>query len=169
MKHKSFKGSECPIARGLDQVGEWWSMLILREAFYGAKKFDEFQKGLEEIAPNTLTRRLKKLVQSGLFERRRYRVRPERFEYVLTRRGRDFYPVLWALIEWGNKHFSPKGDIVQLKSFKTQKKAIPYLADRNTGAEISPDDYHLVAGPAATAAVRNKISLSRQGKIYDQR
>ncbi len=68
---ESFKGLQCPIARGLDRVGEWWSILILRDAFIGVTRFEEFQRNLE-IAPNTLAKRLHTLVESGLLERRRY-------------------------------------------------------------------------------------------------
>ncbi|QBK04642.1 transcriptional regulator [Hylemonella gracilis] len=145
MKHKSFLETQCPIARGLERVGEWWSMLIIREAFYGAKRFDEFQQGLGEIAPNTLTRRLKELVENGIFERRLYSTRPERYEYILTERGRDFLPVLWTMLEWGNKHFCPEGDLVHLKNVKTGKKAKPFLADQVTGQEMLAAEYQFVA------------------------
>ena len=158
MEHKSFKGMICPIALSLDRVGEWWSILVIREAFYGAKKFDEFQKGLTDIAPNTLTRRLKQLVDAGIFDRHRYSDRPARYEYVLTQCGRDFHPVLWSLAIWGNKHFSPKGDIISLENLKTNKKAVPFLADRITGKEMSPRDYKVVAGPAADNELRRKIA-----------
>src|SRR5208283_2554443 len=104
---------ECPIARSLERVGEWWSIMILRDAFLGVTRFDEFEKSLG-IAPNMLTRRLNTLVESGLLERRRYTTRPPRNEYVLTERGRDFRPVLWALIAWGNKHFAPEGPSVMV-------------------------------------------------------
>src|SRR6266849_3350113 len=93
MRRKSFGNLQCPIARSLERVGEWWSILILRDAFLGATRFEQFQKSLD-IAPNMLTRRLKALVDSGLLERRRYSARPPRHEYVLTARGRDFRPVL---------------------------------------------------------------------------
>ena len=89
MQRKSFADMACPIARGLERVGEWWSMLILRDAFAGMTRFDEFQQSLG-IAPNMLTRRLAALVESGLLERRRYSERPPRDEYLLTERGRDF-------------------------------------------------------------------------------
>jgi DNA-binding HxlR family transcriptional regulator len=164
MKHKSFGNIECPIARGFDKVGEWWSILILREAFYGAKKFDEFQKGLNGIPPTTLTRRLKELVDSGLFERRQYSEHPDRYEYVLTACGQDFYPIMWALMDWSNKYFSPEGDIVQLKNTKTKKIAIPYIADKNTGKEMLPGDYKIVPGPGASTAVRDKIAASHWGE-----
>ena len=97
MQRKSFADMTCPIARSLEHVGEWWSMLILRDAFGGTTRFDDFQQSLG-IAPNMLTRRLAALVEAGLLERRRYSERPPRDEYVLTERGRDFKPVLVALV-----------------------------------------------------------------------
>src|ERR1700761_6302603 len=99
MQPRQSPNSECPIARTLESVGEWWSILILRDAMQGLTRFDEFQTSLG-IAPNILTRRLNTLVESGLLERRRYSERPERFEYILTERGEDFRPVLWTLVAW---------------------------------------------------------------------
>lgn len=104
MQHVRFDRMPCPIARGLDRVGEWWSILILRDAFRGRTRFDQFQNSLG-IAPNILSRRLRALVQAGLLEKVRYSERPARSEYVLTEMGRDFRPVLWALLAWGNRHF----------------------------------------------------------------
>ena len=97
MRRKSFGNMQCPIARSLERVGEWWSILILRDAFHGLTRFDQFQKSLG-IAPNMLTRRLNGLVESGLLERRQYEERPPRHEYVLTERGRDFLPVIISLM-----------------------------------------------------------------------
>ncbi len=111
MRRKSFGNMQCPIARSLERVGEWWSILILRDAFHGLTRFDQFQESLG-IAPNMLTRRLNSLVEAGLLERRRYSERPPRDEYVLTETGRDFRPVLWALLAWGNKYFAPEGPSV---------------------------------------------------------
>ena len=108
MQRKSFGSMTCPIARSLERVGEWWSILILRDAFRGLTRFDQFQKSLD-IAPNMLTRRLNALVESGLLERRAYSEHPPRHEYVLTERGRDFRPVLWSLLAWGNKPFRARG------------------------------------------------------------
>ena len=98
----------CPIARSLEHVGEWWSMLILRDAFAGVTRFDDFQTNLG-IAPNMLARRLAALVEGGLLERRRYQERPPRDEYVLTARGRDFKPVLAALVAFGKRHYPAPG------------------------------------------------------------
>jgi DNA-binding HxlR family transcriptional regulator len=108
MQRKSFCEMRCPIARSLERVGEWWSILILRDALHGYTRFDQFRKSLG-IAPNMLTRRLSSLVDAGLLARRRYTTRPPRYEYVLTARGRDFQPVIAALFAWGNRHFTPEG------------------------------------------------------------
>src|SRR5688500_8413341 len=102
MQRKSFGEMSCPIARSLERVGEWWSMLILRDALAGVTRFDAFQQSLG-IAPNMLTRRLAALVEAGMLERRRYSGRPVRHEYVLTPKGRDFAPVLVALLAYGNR------------------------------------------------------------------
>src|SRR6516164_3949003 len=88
MQHKNFENMPCPIARSLARVGEWWSMLILRDALHGMTRFDQFQKSLG-IAPNMLTRRLNALVEAGLLTRCRYSEKPPRDEYLLTARGRD--------------------------------------------------------------------------------
>lgn len=109
MRRKSFDGMRCPIARGLERVGEWWSMLIMRDALRGMTRFEQFQEGLQ-IAPNTLSRRLSALVEAGLLERRRYCEHPPRDEYLPTERGRDIRPVLRALFEWGERHFRQPGE-----------------------------------------------------------
>src|SRR3954462_15211135 len=122
MQRKSFDKMACPIARSLERVGEWWSMLIMRDALHGMTRFDEFENSLG-IAPNMLTRRLNALVEAGLLERRRYSERPPRDEYVLTERGRDFRPVLVALLAWGNRHFAPEGASVLLVDARTGVEA----------------------------------------------
>lgn len=153
MKRKSFGTMQCPIARSLERVGEWWSILILRDAFNGLTRFDQFLKSLD-IAPNMLTRRLNGLVESGLLERRRYSEHPPRDEYVLTERGRDFRPVLWSMIAWGNKHFAPEGPSVVLVDSATGAVADPVLMDRNTGRVITAPDFKPAPGPAADAKTR---------------
>ncbi len=161
MQHKSLDDTQCPIARSLARVGEWWSILILRDAFNGLTRFDQFQKSLD-IAPNMLTRRLNALVESGLLERRRYSERPPRDEYVLTERGLDFRPVLWALLTWGNKHFAPEGAAVLLVDSETGLQADPMLVDRVSGREMRSPGFRSVAGPAA-----NESQRRRHGTIAD--
>lgn len=168
MKQKSFSDMECPIARSVERLGAGWSTLILREAFYGATKFDEFQQGLEGIAPTTLTSRLKELVESGLLERRLYSERPPRYEYVLTSVGREFRPVLWAMMEWGNRNFCPEGAIVHIEHRETGQVAQPYLADRSTGDEMLPAAYRVAAGPGASPTVRKKVASSHAAEARRQ-
>ena len=162
MQRKSFSKMPCPIARSLERVGEWWSILILRDALlHGETRFDEFQKSLG-IAPNMLTRRLKGLVESGLLERRRYSERPRRYQYLLTERGRDFRPVVLALMAWGNRHFASEGASVVLVNCKTGAEVDPVLADPATGRPVDEPDYALVAGPAATSRVLRRYPTFAQ-------
>jgi DNA-binding HxlR family transcriptional regulator len=153
MRRKNLDATQCPIARSLERVGEWWSILILRDAFLGLKRFDEFQDDLG-IAPNMLARRLKGLVESGLLEKRRYQERPARFEYLLTERGRDFRPVLWSLLSWGNRHFAPEGISVQIIDSHTGDVAEPVLMDRKTGNPLAAPQFRAAPGPAANARTR---------------
>jgi DNA-binding HxlR family transcriptional regulator len=157
MQRKSFSRMGCPIARSLERVGEWWSILILRDALHGLTRFDQFQKSLG-IAPNMLARRLNALVDAGLLQRRRYSERPPRDEYVLTARGRDFRPVLVALLAWGNKHFAPEGPSVQLVNAKTGAAVAPILVDPATRRPIQEPDYAFVPGPAASDGVRQRYA-----------
>src|SRR5579885_326821 len=106
MRRKSFASMECPVARTLDVVGEWWSLLILRDALRGRRRFEEFQESLG-IARNILSRRLKQLVAAGLLEKRCYSERPRRYEYRLTDKSRDLFPVLTTLMVWGNRWACP--------------------------------------------------------------
>src|SRR5467141_2803231 len=164
MQHKSFENMPCPIARSLARVGEWWSMLILRDALHGMTRFDQFQKSLG-IAPNMLTRRLNGLVEAGLLERRRYSERPPRDEYLVTARGRDFRPVLVALLAWGNKHFAPEGASVLLINTKTGDAVDPILIDRATGRPIKEPEYAFAAGPAASERTRRKYASANRATV----
>src|SRR5271165_1759174 len=128
MQRTRFTAMDCPIARSLERVGEWWSILVLRDALGGMTRFDEFEKSLK-IAPNMLTRRLTALVESGMLEKRRYCERPPRDEYVLTDRGRDFRPVLLALLAFGNRHFAPEGPSVEIVHRVSGLPADPVLVD----------------------------------------
>jgi len=91
----------CSIASAAEVVGERWNLLIMRDAFYGVRRFADFHAHLG-IARNILSSRLKWLVAHGVMERHLYRSRPDRHEYVLTTKGHDFFPVLAALMQWGD-------------------------------------------------------------------
>ena len=150
----------CPIARSLDRVGEWWSILILRDALAGLTRFDQFRDSLD-IAPNMLARRLTSLVEAGLLERRRYSERPPRDEYVLTASGRDFRPVLLTLLAWGNRHFAPEGASVQVVDAATGAPADPVVVDRHTLRPLDSPAFAVAAGPAATAHTRARMARRR--------
>ena len=163
MKHKSFGKMQCPVARSLERVGEWWSILIIRDALHGLTRFDQFEESLG-IAPNMLTRRLGALVKAGLLEKRRYSERPPRHEYVLTGRGRDFQPVIVAMQAWGNKHFAPEGASVLLVHAKTGAAADPVMIDRKTGRPLMGTEYVIAPGPAAGESTRRKLAASVWGR-----
>jgi DNA-binding HxlR family transcriptional regulator len=157
MQHKSFRAMPCPIARSLERVGEWWSMLVMRDALHGLTRFDEFQESLG-IAPNMLARRLKALVDAGLLERRAYSARPPRYEYVLTERGREFRAVLITLLAFGNRHFAPEGKSVTIVDAQTGAEADPVVVDRASGKPIREPEFAWVAGPAAGAGTRRRYA-----------
>jgi DNA-binding HxlR family transcriptional regulator len=112
MRKTSLAEMSCPIARTLDVVGEWWTLVIVRDAFLGARRFDEFKSS--GIADNILAARLKRLVEQGVFERHLYQERPERHEYPLTDKGRDLLLVLGALATWGLK-WNPGGKLNRMR------------------------------------------------------
>jgi DNA-binding HxlR family transcriptional regulator len=156
MQRTNFGRMQCPIARGLARVGEWWSILIMRDALAGRTRFDELERSLG-IAPNMLTRRLNGLVEAGLLERYRYCQRPPRDEYRPTPAGRDFEPVLQAMLAWGNRHFAPEGAAVQIVDAATGAIADPVLVDRSSGRPLQKPDFVTVPGPAASPALRQKM------------
>ena len=152
MKNEPLCHAPCPIARSLGRIGDSWSIIILRDAFAGFTRFDEFQKSTN-VAPNILSRRLKELVEDGLLEKVCYSSTPPRYEYHLTERGRDFRPVLLALAQWGNRYFSPEGPQIQLVENATQRPVEAILVDKTTGDPITPEKYTLVPGPAASPVI----------------
>lgn len=160
MERKSFKYMECSIAHSLDYVGEWWGILIIREVFYGAKRFDEFQRGIVGIAPTTFLRsRLKSLVDKGILKKVIYLNRPVRYEYLLTLCKENFYSILITLFDWNNKYFANYGVHIQLENIKTKQVAIPYIADKNTNKELTLNNYRIIAGPDASDRLRDKINV----------
>lgn len=164
MERKSFGGMPCPIARTLERVGEWWSILILRDALQGLTRFDQVQKSLG-IAPNMLTRRLNSLVDAGMLMRRRYNDHPPRDEYVLTELGRDFRSVAVAMHAWGNKHFTPEGVSVALVDGDSGEEVDLALADSKTGKLLDLDELVFAPGPQATASVKERLQLARERQL----
>jgi DNA-binding HxlR family transcriptional regulator len=100
---RSYEGQDCSIAGALELVGDRWTLLVLREAFLGNYRFEDIQRRLG-VARNVLTDRLARLVDDGLLDRVPYQQRPERHEYRLTEKGLDLWPVIVALLQWGDRH-----------------------------------------------------------------
>ncbi|NVZ20776.1 winged helix-turn-helix transcriptional regulator [Pseudomonas costantinii] len=155
MQRKSLTSDECPIARSLERVGEWWSILIMRDALQGLRRFDEFSRSLG-IAPNMLTRRLNGLVEAGMLERRLYSERPPRHDYVPTAKGEDFRMVLMSLVAFGNRHFAEEGASVELVERETGRPVQPMLANAE-GEVVALEQCRLQAGPAASAGMRQRL------------
>jgi DNA-binding HxlR family transcriptional regulator len=102
MRRTSFAGMNCSVAQTLEVVGEWWTLLVVRDAFLGVRRFEEFQRRLG-VSRNVLAERLEKLVRYGILDPVRYQDHPPRHEYRLTDKGRDLYPVIVSLRQWGDR------------------------------------------------------------------
>ena len=139
----------CGIARTLEIIGERWTLLIVRDAFLGRRRFDEFQESLG-IARNVLADRLARLVEEGILERVRYSERPERYEYRLTQKGRDLNIALTALRQWGDAYLTEQPPRV-LQRKADQAPVVAALVPE--GADVlRADEVELVPGPSPGAA-----------------
>jgi DNA-binding HxlR family transcriptional regulator len=152
MKRTSFAGMNCSVARTLEIIGEWWTLLILRDAFLGVRRFDDFQSRLG-IARNVLTDRLNTLVEHGILERRQYQDRPERFEYRLTEKGLDLHPVLFSLLRWGDRWTAGElGPPLALEHRSCGHDITPIMTCPVCGEEIKAQTIRAHPGPGAAAS-----------------
>ena len=104
---------DCSVAQCLEVVGEWWSMLIVRDTFMGVTRFEDFQRRLG-ISRNVLRDRLTSLIEAGVLVRVPYSEHPLRYDYKLTKKGRDLWPVLTAMRQWGDTYAAPSGPPIEL-------------------------------------------------------
>ena len=125
--------SKCPVARGLQSVGDTWSILVLRDAHAGLTRFDQFRKSLG-IVPTLLAKRLKALTEDGLLEKRLYSERPPREEYILTDAGRDFLPILMMIGAWAHRHCD--GELARYVDVESGVEIEPIGIDAVTGAKL---------------------------------
>jgi DNA-binding HxlR family transcriptional regulator len=146
---------ECPLSSTIGLVGEWWTLLILHDAFDGFTRFDQFQENLG-ISSSLLASRLRRLVDSGLLERRRYQEHPPRYEYLLTDLGRSLRPVIVVLAGWGNARLTPDQRSMVLVDAQTGAEAEPVVVDRATGRRLDGPDFVFTAGPAASEPFRDR-------------
>jgi DNA-binding HxlR family transcriptional regulator len=136
MRRTRFDDAPCPIARATDLIGDWWTPLVLRDALFGRKRFEDFQTGLG-VPRAILTRRLARLVEEGLMEKVLYEERPPRYEYHLTDKGRAFFDVLAAMWSWGAEWLWKKGGPpVMLVDRETRRELRPVVVDEATGERI---------------------------------
>lgn len=146
MTRTSYDDWPCAVARTLHVINDAWSVLILREVFYGVRRFDEIQAALE-ISRNVLTRRLNHLVDEDVLARRRYQERPPRDEYVPTARGKALMQVLLAMLRFGDDWLSPKGTLVELRDVETGAPIRPQVVDETTGQPIRLSRVRVSPGP----------------------
>jgi DNA-binding HxlR family transcriptional regulator len=144
----------CSVARTLEVVGEWWSLLIVRDALLGVRRFDDFQQRLG-ISRNILTQRLQRLVEQGVLDRIPYQDNPPRHEYRLTDKGRDLWLVLTAMRQWGEKWeplaAGPASILEHAAGCGQAMTVVPTCSE--CGAVVSRGDLRLVAGPASDGSV----------------
>ncbi len=137
MRRTRFDDWPCPIARTTDLIGDWWTPLVMREAFLGRRRFEEFQTALD-VPRAVLTARLKRLCDEGMLERVEYQTNPPRYEYRLTRKGSEFWNVLAAMWRWGSDWLWPDGDgpPVELEDRVTGEVIRPVVVDERTGRPL---------------------------------
>lgn len=151
MRRASFDDLACSVAQSLEIVGEWWTPLILRDAFLGVTRFGDFQERLG-IARNVLTTRLDSLVEHGVMKRVPYQDNPPRYDYKLTAKGRDLWLVVAALREWGDKWEAPDGPPVRMlhRTCGHETHIVPTCSA--CGEVLTPFELKATRGPGAGTA-----------------
>jgi DNA-binding HxlR family transcriptional regulator len=146
---REYSGQQCSIARTLEIVGERWTLLILREAFLGVRRFDEMQADLG-VARNILDTRLRRLVECGILDRVPYQERPLRHEYRLTDKGRDLWPTIVSLMAWGDRHLADDaGPPVLLEHRDCGGGVDEHRICTRCGERLGPRDVRALPGPGA--------------------
>lgn len=144
VKRTCMEDANCPIARSLDAIGDWWSLLIVREAFAGVRRFNEFQKELG-LAKNILASRLRDLVAQGIFEMRPAADGSAYQEYVLTKKGRSLATVMIALWQWGEEHlFAPGEPSTRILDKETQRPLRKLALQAEDGRALRLSDIMLL-------------------------
>jgi DNA-binding HxlR family transcriptional regulator len=163
MRSKSFEGMACSIAGVLEAIGDRWAVLILRDLSLGLSKYEDLRRSTE-VTNATLSDRLKHLEDNELIERRRYQTNPERYEYVLTAKGRDIILVIQALAQVGDK-WAVSGDAgppLRFVDRKTGHLVKLAMVDRETGQRVRAQDLLPQEGPGADDLVRWRLTHFRK-------
>jgi DNA-binding HxlR family transcriptional regulator len=160
VERKSFEDMPCSVAQCLEVVGEWWSMLVIRDAFHGVRRFDDFQSRLG-IARNVLALRLAKLVDAGVLAKHPYQDNPPRYDYVLTDKGRDLWPVLTTMRQWGDRYAAPNGPPVRVQHLGCGEVSAFDLHCACCGKAVTSADVTRLEGPGRGAGKqKNRTSKS---------
>src|SRR5215469_42872 len=163
MRRKTFAHMNCSIARALEQIGEWWTFLIVREALMGTRRFEDFQRNLG-IARNILAARLKKLVARGILERAAAAENARRAEYRLTDKGRALFPVLMALREWGDRWVVGSRRVPVIVVDRENAEPVEVRVTSRDGRSIGWLDARMLPGPGAQATLRARLSRPHRSK-----
>jgi DNA-binding HxlR family transcriptional regulator len=148
---RTYDTQVCSIARALEVVGDRWTLLVIREAFMGTRRFDDFQRNLD-CARNVLTDRLNRLVEAGILRRKRYHERPARYEYVPTRMGVELWPAVMALKTWGDRHFAENGPPVLVLHKGCDGEIDERMHCSRCGAELEAGDVYPAHGRGLAGA-----------------
>ena len=149
MRRTSFEEMNCPIAKSLDLIGDWWTLLVLRNAFCGMRHFQEFQNHLG-ISSGTLTNRLQRLTEQKILERLPNPEDGRVYEYQLTEKGRQLFPLLLVLTEWGEKWLPhPQGRRIRLVKRGTELNITGIRAIAEDGSPVALEEIVALPGPAA--------------------
>ena|SRR5437867_9230811 len=152
MAREWLRNEICSVAQTLEIVGERWTMLVLREAFLGTRRFEGFQRNTG-CARNILSDRLQRLVANGILERRPYQDRPPRFEYRLTQKGVDLYPAIIALMQWGDRYVAgERGPAIVLEHKACGHETKPELVCSECGEPVHARAMRAHPGPGAISA-----------------
>jgi DNA-binding HxlR family transcriptional regulator len=148
---RTYDNQVCSIARALELVGDRWTVLVIRDAFLGVRRFDDFQANLG-CARNVLTDRLNRLVDAGILRKVPYQENPLRHEYRLTRKGVDLWPATIALLKWGDRYLAPEGPPRLVRHEGCNGEIDERMHCTRCGAELGPTDVYATPGPGAQAA-----------------
>jgi DNA-binding HxlR family transcriptional regulator len=163
MRRTRFQDWPCSVARTVDLLGDWWTPLVLREAFYGARRFDDFLA--LGIGRNILAERLARLVDEGILTKVPYHERPTRYEYRLTPKGRDLFGVLAAMIRWGDDWLAgDEGPPVELVDRTTGEVVRPLVVDEHTKRPIDPRALTVRAGPGFPSDRLDELEARARGR-----
>ena len=161
MGRKRFDDMNCGVAQALEALGDWWTLLIVRDAFFGARRFGEFERSLG-IAKNILSARLQRLVEHGIFERVDVGSSGERFEYHLTKKGEALLTVLTALREWSDEWVYGRGNEPLILRDRRTGRRIPKLRVTDPdGRVLTRRDLHAEPGPGASPETIQRFQKAR--------